>query len=263
MTTSARLVAAHPVKPMNAWRLERLRLTRSPRALALAGVYLLFGLLGPVMAKYMQDIIDRLGSGVQVVAPDPTPKDGLTNYISQVSQTGLVVVVVIAAGALNFDSRRGISTFLRTRVDDVWHLVAPRFTINAAAAVGAYTLGTLAAWYETALLLGSPPARVVIGGLICGSIYLVFAVAVTAASASIARSTLGTVGFALAMLAVLPILGLAAPLHPWLPSTLVSAPIALFGTSTMADFASAITVSLGATIGLLALATSRLRRREI
>lgn len=263
MSTITDPVARHPIKPMNAWRLERLRLTRSPRALALAGAYLLFGLLGPVMAKYMQNIVDRFGSGVTVVAADPTPKDGLTNYISQVSQAGLVVVVVIAAGALNFDSRRGISTFLRTRVDNVWNLLAPRFIVNATAAVGAYTLGTLAAWYETSLLLGSPPAGIMISGLVCGSIYLVFAVAVTAAAASIARSTLGTVGLALGMLAVLPILGIAAPIHPWLPSTLVSAPIALFGTSTMADFAPAIAVSLAATIGLLAFATSRLRRREI
>ena len=80
--------------------------------------------------------------------PAPAPKDGIANYISQVGQTGLIVVVVITAGALAFDARRGLSTFLRTRTSTMWQLIAPRFTINAAAAVTAYTLGTVAAWYE-------------------------------------------------------------------------------------------------------------------
>ena len=146
-----------PPKPMNGWKLERLRMTRTPRAVALAGTYLFFGLLGPVTAKYLQDIVNRFQSGVQVILAHPTPKDGIANYISQISQisqTGLVVVIVITAGALTFDARRGLSTFLRTRTTSMWQLIAPRFTVNAVAAGAAYTLGTLAAWYETALLLG-------------------------------------------------------------------------------------------------------------
>jgi len=117
-------------------------------------------------------------------------QDGIANYIGQVSQTGLIVVVIITAGALAFDARRGLSTFLRTRTSTMWQLIAPRFTINAAAAVTAYTLGTAAAWYETALLLGSPPAGPMVAGLLCGAVYLVFAVA-TATAAPLAAQHLG------------------------------------------------------------------------
>src|SRR5664279_3790107 len=39
--------------PVTTWRLEWLRLTRSRRWIALVAVYLVFGLIGPVMAKYM------------------------------------------------------------------------------------------------------------------------------------------------------------------------------------------------------------------
>lgn len=155
----------------------------------------------------------------RIIVPPPTPKDGIANFVNQVGQTGLIVVVVIAAGALAFDARRGLSTFLRIRADSMWTLVGPRFTVNAAAAVLAYTLGTLAAWYETAVLLGSPPAGAMLAGLLCGSVYLIFAVAVVTAAASVARSTLGTVGIALAALLVLPILGSLTALHSWLPST--------------------------------------------
>ena len=250
-------------KPMNGWKLERLRMTRTPRAIALAGTYLFFGLLGPVTAKYLQDIVNRFQSGVQVILAHPTPKDGIANYISQVSQTGLVVVIVIAAGALTFDARRGLSTFLRTRTTSMWQLIAPRFTVNAAAAVAAYTLGTLAAWYETALLLGPPPAGAMLAGLLCGSVYLIFAVSVATAAASFARSTLGTVGITLGALLALPFLGMAGPLHAWLPSTLVTAPIALLGSSDLGSYLPALALAAIATPILLTAATFWLQRRDV
>jgi hypothetical protein len=57
---------------------------------------------------------------------------------AHLSQTGPIVVVVIAAGALAFDARRGLSTHLRTRVHSLWQMVAPRFVGNTGAAVLAY-----------------------------------------------------------------------------------------------------------------------------
>jgi len=261
MTTVA-TAPGRPPKPMSAWRLERLRMTRTPRAIALGAIYLFFGLLGPVTAKYLQDIVNRVQSGVQVIIAHPTAKDGIANYISQASQTGLIVVVVIAAGAFTFDARRGLSVFLRTRADNMWQLIAPRFAVNAAAAVAAYTLGTLAAWYETALLLGSPPAGAMLAGLLCGSVFLVFAVSVTAAAASVARRTLATVGITLGVLLTLPILGIAGPLHAWLPSTLVTAPVALIGHSSLGDYLPALATTAISSALLLTMATLRLARRD-
>jgi ABC-2 type transport system permease protein len=263
MTTVAAARPGRPPKPMSAWRLERLRMTRSPRAIGLGLVYLFFGLLGPVTAKYLQDIVNRVQSGVQVIVTHPTAKDGIANYISQASQTGLVVVVVIAAGAFTFDARRGLSVFLRTRADNMWQLIAPRFAVNAAAAVAAYTLGTLAAWYETALLLGSPPAGAMLAGLLCGSVFLIFAVSITTAAASVARSTLATVGITLGVLLALPILGLAGPLHAWLPSTLVTAPVAMLGRFDLGDYLPALATAATGSALLLAVATVRLARRDV
>lgn len=262
MTTHAAARQRLP-KPMSSWKLERLRMTRTPRAIVLGGVYLFFGLLGPVTARYLQDIVNRVQSGVQVIITHPTPKDGIANYISQVSQTGLIVVVVIAAGALTFDAHRGLSTFLRTRAGNLWQLLVPRFTVTAAAAVAAYTAGTLAAWYETAMLLGSPPAGAMLAGLLCGSAYLIFAVSAVTAAASLARSTLGTVGITLGALLALPLLGMIGPLHAWLPSTLVTAPVALLSTSALADYVPALLIAALSTPTLLTVATLRLAQRDI
>jgi ABC-2 type transport system permease protein len=249
--------------PLGAWRLEVLRLTRSPRGLALFGVYLAFGLLGPVAARYAQEILKHAQSGVTIIADDPRPSDGIANFVSQVNQTGLVVVVVVAAGALAFDARRGVATFLRSRISRMRQVVVPRVVVTAVAAIAAYVVGTMAAWYETALLIGPLSPSELAAGVLCQAVYLAFAVAVVALAASIARSMLGTVGIALAVLLLLPVAGAFSALHAWLPSSLASAPAALVETATLADYRGTLLLTAAATVGGVLVAIHRLQNREI
>src|SRR5215469_16151436 len=137
---------------MTLWRLEWLRLTRTPRALALALVFLVIGLIEPVATKYENRLLGHVGGGIKVTLPPPTPADGLNSYVSEATLIGLILTVAFTAAALSFDTRQGLATFLRTRASGMWQLVAPRFAVNAGAAAVAYLLGTLGAWYETQLL---------------------------------------------------------------------------------------------------------------
>ena len=174
------------------------------------------------------------------------------------------MVVVIAAGVFSFDAHRGLAMFLRTRVGSIWQLVTPRFAVNAAAAATAYLLGTLAAWYETQLLIGSPPVGGMLAGILCGATYLAFAVAVTALAASMVRSTLATVGITLAVLLLLPIAGTLRAIDRWLPTTLATAPVDLLdGTHRLSHYLPTFAVAVAVSAAALAIAVLRLRTREI
>lgn len=249
---------------MNLWRLEWLRLIRTPRALALGAVYVLLGLIEPVATKYENKLLGHVGNGVRIYLPPPTPSQGLAGYVSQASTVGLIVAVVLAAGALSFDSRHGLATYLRTRVNSTWQLVAPRFAVSAAAAAAAYLLGTLAASYETDLLIGHLPVGGLLAGILCAVAYLAFAVAVTALAASIVRSTLATAGLTLAVLLLLPIAGTFGAITNWLPSTLVNAPVDLAsGAHQLSHFIPALAVTVAAGSAAVGIAVLRLRAREI
>jgi ABC-2 type transport system permease protein len=248
---------------MNLWRLEWLRLTRTPRAIAVCAVFLFIGLIEPVATRFENDLIGHLSHGARISVPPPTPADGLNSYVSEITLVGLIVVVALAAGALGFDTRRGISTFLRTRVSGMWQLVVPRFAVSAAAAAVAYLLGTLGAWYETRVLLGVLPAGEVLAGVLCGAMYLVFAVAVTSFAASLVRSVIGTVATALAILVILPIASVFHTIANWLPSALVNAPVDLVsGTQHLSHFVPSLAVTAAASALALLIATRRLAARE-
>jgi ABC-2 type transport system permease protein len=249
---------------MNPWRLEWLRMTRSPRGIALILVYVFFGFVGPLLAKYMAQLARYASSDITIVAPAPKPAFGIVNFVSQGSQTGMIVLIIVAAGVLSFDARRGLATFYRTRAPGTFALIWPRFVATATLAVTAYVLGTAAAWFETAVLLGRLPTGRVLLGVGLEAVFLVFAVAVVAAASTFARGTLATAGIAFAvLLVVLPVAGTVKSVAGWLPTRLLTAPGALVTDAAVADYSRAVAVSLAATVGLLALAVRQAGRREL
>ncbi len=250
-------------RAMTLWRLEWLRLIRSRRWLALVAVYLFFGLLGPFTARYMGEIVARFGGGIEVTLPDPTPADGITQFVANAAQIGLLVVIVVSAGALCLDATPEIGTFFRTRVASFSKILAPRFLVTSGAVLAAFAAGTLAAWYETVVLLGDVPAGRLLVGWLLGALYLVFAVAVVAAVAGRSRSVLATVFITVLILLGLPILGAAPAVGEWLPSRLVGALDGLVRGEVLSEYVPAVVSTVVATAVALRLSILWGSRREI
>jgi ABC-2 type transport system permease protein len=239
---------------------------RTPRALSLGVVYLAIGLIEPVATRYASTLLAHVGNGAVVHLPKPTPAQALSSYVSEATLIGLIVLVSVAASAYGFDTRPGLAAFFRTRVPGMWQLLAPRFTAYAAAGAVAYLIGTLAAWYETRLLIGSMPVGGIAEGVLCAAVYLAFAVAVAAFAASLTKTTVASVGITLGILLALPLLADVHAISSWVPSALIGAPADLIGRPPAHDlvhFLPALGVSTVAGALALAAAVAGLRRREI
>ncbi len=189
---------------MSVWRLELLRLFRTPRWAGLLGSFLVFGITMPILTRYQDALFRHVGGGVTVIVPPATPPQGIAAYLQNAMQIGLLVAVLIAAGSLAFDARPEWAAFLRTRSPSMWTLVVPKYAVNAAAAAVCFVAGLVAAWIGTAALIGSVPAEVVVAGSVFGALYLAFAIAVVACTAAVARSVLVAGGLALVVLILLP-----------------------------------------------------------
>jgi ABC-2 type transport system permease protein len=247
---------------MSLWRLEWLRLVRTKRLVALVATYVLFGVLGPVLARYMSDILQHVGSDVVVIAPTPTPLQGLATYSSNINQIGLLVYVLVVSSAVALDAQREMAVFLRTRVPGYRHLLLPKYALSLTAGAAAFGAGTIAACAGTALLLGP----VDIGGIALATglvvLYLAFTAAVAAALGarldSVLTTAIGTIVVALG----LSLLGTIASVGAWLPSNLLGALTTIpFGGDAWSFVRSAL-VTVVASITLVALACRWGDRRE-
>jgi ABC-2 type transport system permease protein len=243
------------------WHIERLRLVRTRRMLVLVAVFVFFGLTDPLLARYLGDLLRSSASSgasrITVIVPPPTPADGVSGYQKSAVQIGLIVSVVIAAYACAVDANPALSTFYRSRTRNFRTLILPRVVVTTAGVVGAYVVGMLVAWYETATLIGAPDVQSLLRSTLLGAAYLAFAVAVTALAGTIARNALGTAGTSLLILFLLPVLGTIPAFSRWLPSALAS-------TKLATDFAPrALLVTAVLMAGSLALASVRGDQREV
>ncbi len=248
---------------MTLWRLELARLVRTSRGLALLAVYAFFALLGPISAAYIQEILERFGTeGMQITFEDPTPLDGLVQFISNASQLGLLAVIIVAAAALSLDARPELAAFLRTRVQRPADLVVPRYVVVTVASAVALIFGTVIAVITTGTLLGWLPVAELIVGTLYGVLYLVFAVAVVAAVAGFLRSQLATVFVSIVILLTLPVLGVIDAVGSWLPSALLTAVVGMAAGEGAGEYAGAAVVAVVTAALLLILAVHRAATRE-
>ncbi len=242
---------------MSVWRLEWLRVWRTRRLIVLLGTFLILGLGSPVLTYYLPDIVKHSASdGVQIVVPKQTAIDGIQSYAGNLDQLGTLIVVVVAAGTLCLDAHPILAAFYRTRQHGP-RLLLGRYATLTAAVVGTLALGTLGAWYETAVLLGSLQATDVLGGFLLEALWFGFVTAVVAAAASLVRGVSGAIGAAVALLLAIAVL---PALKSWLPTRLADG-VALLA-QRQDELWRPVLVTAAATFLLLALATDRFARRE-
>lgn len=207
---------------MTLWRLEWLRLVRTRKWMILAGVYGFFAILGPLTARYLAQIMEAIGGGVEVQLPELTPADGITQYIGNAAQLGLLAVAFVAAGALAFDANAEMSIFLRTRAG-VPAIFTPRFVVNAAAAVVSFAFGAVIAYVGTGMLLDWLPFGAFLVGVALHGLYLVFVVAVIGLLASMFRSVLASALIGVGVMIVIALIAIIPRVAAWLPSELLGA----------------------------------------
>lgn len=249
---------------MTLWRLEWFRLWRTKRWMVLLGVYLLFGLFGPLTVRYVAEIVSLAGGGEGADLAAAVPAAGMARYVSNAMQIGTLVVVVVAAGAMAFDAIPEMGVFLRTRVKRMSEILVPRFAVMTAAVLSSFLAGTVVAWFTTWASIGSPGTGEVVAGLLYGSLFLVFVIALVGAVAGRVGSVLGTVIVTVVVLVLLPTIGGLGGLGDWLPAHLTGALAALpAGETAATDYLRAAAVTVAAS-GLLVWLSMRLaQRREL
>jgi ABC-2 type transport system permease protein len=246
------------------WRLEWLRLVRTRRWLAVAGLLLLSGLVSPVTVRYLTDFLERFGpQDIQITVPPPTPAEGMREYVGNALQLGVLALVLVAASSLAIDSRPEIGVFLRSRVASVGRLVWPRFVVMATLGAGGFVLGALAAWYETEVLLGPLPVGRTLAGIATGALFEVFVVAVVVYASGRTAGYAQTALLAVVLVFLLPLLENVGALRPWLPSRLAANLMDVDRHRSLADYLRPTAVTLALVPALLALGIRGLEKREL
>lgn len=78
---------------------------RSAKLMILGVVFLLFGMMNPVMAKFTPEILKAAGIDMQL--PDPTAMDSWAQFYKNISQMGIIIVIIVFSGIMANELSKG------------------------------------------------------------------------------------------------------------------------------------------------------------
>ncbi len=194
---------------------------RTSRLLVIALIFLAFGLMSPVLAKYTPDLLKSLGGSVQIVIPPPQTADAVDQFLKNVGQNGIFVAILLAMGIVAREKERGTAAFVLTKpVTRLAFLVAKLAGLVATLSVGLVIAG-IGDYLYTALLF----TPLSVGGFLVSCLLVLLSLlayaTITFLGSTLTPSSLPAAGIGLAAWLLLAIVGTLPNIGDYTPGALL------------------------------------------
>jgi len=248
---------------------EFLEQRRTSKLLIFLAVFFIAGCISPLLAKYTPEMIGAIPNVSPELAdlfakafPEPGLKDAIDQYAKNVSQFGVLLVIVLTMNVIAQERERGTAAMLFSKPVKRSAFVLSKWLAGMATMTVSVILGSLACAIYTVILFGSLP----IGPFLIFNLLLLVFLAVYLSLALLASALARSQGMAAAMafgiLAVLLVLSSLPRISNYSPAGLLTwGSVMVYGNST-ANWP-ALIVSLVIVAGCVLVASLHLDRQEI
>lgn len=239
-----------------ALRKEMLEQWRSYRLFIVAVVLLLFGgFIAPLSAKYTPELIKALapnGDEIARLMPAPTAALAVEEYVGNISQFGVLAVLLVAMGTVAQEKDKGTAALMLVKPLPRQVFLAAKFVALAITLTVSVLIAALACYYYTMLLFEALDISswLALNGLVL--LFLLVYVALTLFCSTLTSSQLVGGGLAFGMLMAFTAIGALPRVGEYLPGRLVSWAGRLMNASGAVSWPalwSSLALILGALIG--------------
>lgn len=197
---------------------------RTKRIIIVCAVFIIFGLISPLLAKFTPELLTSIDGAEQFadLIPEPTTSDAIAQYIKNLTQFGFILVIVLGMGAVAGEKDKGTATMMLSKPLTRWSFLLSKFFTQSTIYLLAMLLGGLGAYYYTHLLFGGLEfGPFLFGNLLLWLWLLVFAAA-TLVGSVIADNTAVAAGIAFLLSVFLLLAGAIPNIGQLMPSGLVA-----------------------------------------
>jgi ABC-2 type transport system permease protein len=227
---------------------------RTWRLVILLAVLAVSGLISPLLAYYTPDLlrlVPNLPPELANLIPTPSLADAVTQYVKNVTQFGVLLVVLLTMGAIAQEKERGTAAMLLVRPVPRAALVLAKWLASTATLVAGVLLAGFFCWAYTALLFEPLP---VLPFALLNLLLVVFMetyLSVTLLASTLAATQGAAAGLAFGGMAVLLILSSLPRIGDFLPGRLPS-----WGTALVLQQEQTSWPALGIALALIAVSLS-------
>ena len=247
-------------------RKELLEAWRTRRLPVVAVLFLVVGIVSPLTARYMAEILDlALGDQMAIPLPAATAVTALEQLQKNMGQLGALAAIALAMGSVSGELDRGTAALVLAQpATRGAFLAAKLLAIGAVLAVGVL-VATVVAWIYTALLFEPLPVGGWLAMAVLSWLALMAWAAITFLASAATGSTTAAAGIGFVALIGVSLLAIAPALDRLLPTGL-TLPAILLAAGVEADLGRLTTAVLGTAVLVVACAAGAIatfRRREL
>lgn len=243
---------------------EFLEIVRTWRAWVLPGLMLFLAFSSPVLAKLTPQLLESAiqgQPGVEIVIPPPTYLDAYAQWIKNLQQVVVFVLLLTGGGMIAGERSSGTAVLVLTKPVSRAAFVIAKFVSGAALLIATTVAGTTLCWIGTLAVFGeAPPERLLSATTAWLGLALMLLAAMVLFSATLKSLAAGGVG--VAAFFGLSVLTLWGPAVRYSPAGLLPAMTDLLAGEQVAIVWPSVTTAL-VTLALLACAEAVFRRAEI
>lgn len=199
-------------------------MSRSYKWLWVPLVFLLLGVMQPIMTYFLPDILKSAGNmpeGTVITMPTPSGAEVLAQTLSQYSTIGLLILVLSLMTIISGERQSGVAAMIFAKPVSFISYVSAKWVSMLSLTTVSFLLGYAGAWYYTVKLIGPVDIESAIWAGLFYLLWLWFTASVTMLISSILNRAAGT---AVVTLGIMGLLTLSTSLFPryfaWSPSGL-------------------------------------------
>ena len=205
------------------FRKELLFQWRTKRVLIIAVVFLLFGMLSPLLAEFTPMILGSIEGAEQFaeLIPEPTVNDAYVQYIKNITQFGFILAILTGMGAVASERERRTAAMILSKPLPRWIFLLSKFISQSVVYLLGFFLATFAAYGYTAYIFGPIQFWTFATANLLLFIWLTVFVSLSLLGSTLGKTTAAAAGITLVLTVVVLILGSLPRISDYTPGGLI------------------------------------------
>lgn len=246
-------------------RKEFLEQRRSFKLLIMLAAFTLFGMMSPLLAKLMPDIFKSMAiEGMTITIPEPTFMDAYAQFFKNVTQMGVIVVLLVFSGGMSHELSKGTLTIVLAKGLPRSSVVLSKYTAGLTLWTLSLALAAAVNYGYTLYLFGSHTAANLILALLCFWLFGAFLLAVSILTGTLFKGGYSGLLATAAVMGILLLLSILPGSSNWNPVTLAGVNAGLLdGSVPSAGVMPVFWITLGASVMCITGAVLAFRKKQL
>ncbi len=244
---------------------ELIEQLRTYRILILLSVFFLFGLMSPLSAKLLPEILSGMEmQGMVITIPEPTAMDAYAQFFKNIAQIGVVVILLVFGGMISNELTRGTLVIVLAKGLGRHTVLLSKYTASLAVWTIAIALAGVVNQGYTMYLFDTSGITNLIFSLFCLWLFGAFLLALILLSSILTGGSFGGLILTATALAGLLLLNIFPSMEKFNPIYLSSHnTMFLTGSLSPADALWPILITIGWIVGSMAAAISLFHKKKL